>query len=186
MYGLESLHLNKDQRKRLNVIQLKGYRQILKLPTTFGQMQMGVSPTWDNPRVYALINAKINSWEARSKGRGYFKKTKTILPLSDYYFQVKRKAIIQLLNQEDGEPTKRVTIDDNLKLKEYNFKKQGGVKHNWWEKGLKEYWEFLKIEHLLQRRRTRRKHRGAQSSLKNGSNKRLGTQKRTRHNGTAT
>ena len=66
MYGLESLQLNKDLREDLNVFQRKGLRQILKIPTTYGQMMQGHSRTWTVDRIYALVNAKMNSWENRN------------------------------------------------------------------------------------------------------------------------
>ena len=65
MYGLESLQLNQDQRERLNTIHLKGLRQILNIPTTFGQMMKGQKPTWDTDRIYKLINSKLNALEER-------------------------------------------------------------------------------------------------------------------------
>ena len=68
MYGIESLQLNEDQRKRLDTIYLKGLRPILKIPTTFGQMMKGQKPTWHNDRIYKLINSKINDLEERNKG----------------------------------------------------------------------------------------------------------------------
>ena len=79
MYGIESLQLNKDQRDRLDVFQLKGIRQIMKIPTTWGQMQKGETPTWDTDRIFRLLNAKINAIEARKKPDGFFKKIKTIM-----------------------------------------------------------------------------------------------------------
>ena len=65
MYGLESLQLNKDLREDLDVFQRKGLRQILKVPTTNGQMMQGHSRTWTIDRIYGLVNAKINAWENR-------------------------------------------------------------------------------------------------------------------------
>ena len=79
MYGIESLQLNKDQRDRLNVFQLKGIRQIMKLPTTWGQMQKGEKPTWDTKRIFALLNAKVNAYEARRKDSGFYKPIKTVI-----------------------------------------------------------------------------------------------------------
>lgn len=138
MYGLESLQLDKEQRGRLDTFQLKGIRQILKIPTTFGQMKRGQKPTWNNDRTFNLVNAKINTVENRLKAGGFFRKYKKVIPLSEYYYSIKRKAIIEIINQENDNPMKFATTDETLKLKEYGFKGWGGVRHNWWIKGLEE------------------------------------------------
>ena len=60
------------------------------------------------------------------------KKRRVIIRLSEYYENIKRKAIIEIINQEDHELTKHITTDSTLKLKEYDFKKQYGPRHHWW------------------------------------------------------
>ena len=62
----------------------------------------------------------------------------TVIPLSKYYLQMERKAIIAIINEEDEDPTKFATTNERLHLKEYGFKKWGGPRYNWWQKGLKE------------------------------------------------
>ena len=56
--------------------------------------------------------------------------------LEEVYQTAKRKAIIQIINQEDADPVKYATTGETLKLKEYPFKKQFGQRYNWWIKGL--------------------------------------------------
>ena len=138
MYRIESLQLNKELRDRLSAFQLKGIRQIMKIPTTWGQMQKGEKPTWDTDRIFRLVSAKLNANEARKKPDGFYRKIKTIIPLSEYYFQNKRKAIIAIINEDDENPTKFATTNERLKLTTYGFMKWGGPRYNWWEKGLKE------------------------------------------------
>ncbi len=77
MHGIESLHLTKEQRDRLDVFQLKGLGHILKSPTTFGQIQRGETPTWDDPIIKQLVNAtkKNNTWEERKKRNRPFQKS---------------------------------------------------------------------------------------------------------------
>ena len=91
MYGIEALQLNKDQRDRLNVFQPKGIRQIMKLPTTWGQMQKGEKPTWTTDRIFRLVNAKLNDPAKRIQQNGFFRKEKHIIPLSEYYFNKNAK-----------------------------------------------------------------------------------------------
>ena len=56
---------NKDLLEDLDVFQRKGLRQILKIPTTHGQNVQGHPRTWTNDRIYELVNAKINTCDAR-------------------------------------------------------------------------------------------------------------------------
>ena len=63
----------------------------------------------------------------QKKTDGFYRKIKNVIPLSDYYFQIKRKAIIAIINEEDEEPTKFATTNERLKLKTYGFMKWGGT-----------------------------------------------------------
>ena len=106
---------------KLDSFHLKGLRQILKLPTAFGQMANNQPRTMSNLTVYAIANAKINSWEARDKGGGFSRPIKKIIPLSEYYQNIRRKAIINLINEDQDTPEKRVCVQKNsLELERYN------------------------------------------------------------------
>ena len=77
-YGAPNVGVQNLQRNSMEALTdsiLNGLRQILKLKTTFGQMQKGQLRTNTNEMVYKLANATINSWEARNKGNGFFRKT---------------------------------------------------------------------------------------------------------------
>merc|ERR1712159_915545 len=110
---------------------------ILKLTTTWGQIKNLRDPTNNNEFVFKMANTVINTFEARVKENGSFRKWKIIHPLSHYYKMQRRKAIIDLINKEDTEISKFVCVEPGtLKLQEYNFKKLGGQAYHWWEKGL--------------------------------------------------
>ena len=72
----EKLNLKEDQKRRINVFQIKGLRQILKMPTTFGQLERGQKPSWDTDRIFRLVNAKINQLEIRINPTGFSEKIK--------------------------------------------------------------------------------------------------------------
>ena len=67
MYGLESAHLTETLKEKIEVMQRKGLRQIMKIDTTFGQMQKGRERTNNNEIVLRRVNATINTWEVRRK-----------------------------------------------------------------------------------------------------------------------
>ena len=67
MYGLESAHLTETLKEQIDVLQRKGLRQIMKMPTTYGQMQKHMPKSNTNDNIIELVNAKINTWEARKK-----------------------------------------------------------------------------------------------------------------------
>ena len=69
MYGLESAHLTETLKEKLDVFQRKGLRQIMKLPTTFGQMEANKPRSNTNDKIILLVNAKINTWEDRKTDR---------------------------------------------------------------------------------------------------------------------
>ena len=79
-----------------------------------------------NKTVYAIANDKVNSWEARDAGNGIFKPIKKIIPLSEYYQNIRRKFIIELINKDPLVPEKRICVKRNsLHLEQYSFKKEG-------------------------------------------------------------
>ena len=69
MYGLESAHLTQTLKEKIDIFQRKGLRQILKIPTTYGQMTAGKNRSNTNENVLKLVDAKINTFEARETER---------------------------------------------------------------------------------------------------------------------
>ena len=93
MYGLESLQLTKELRKTLDTFQLKGLRQILKIPTTWGQMENHRKPYWSNDRIFRLVNAKINTIEARIRQpSGFLRKEKNNNPNERILLSTKKES----------------------------------------------------------------------------------------------
>ena len=121
MYGLESLQLNKEWTEKwygkLDTFQLKGLRQILTLPTTRAQMIQGRTKDNTNERVYMIANVEVNKWEARHKGNGQFRKLKEIKPLSQYYKEKRREAIVDIINADPEDPRKAITTGIYIRRK---------------------------------------------------------------------
>ena len=96
MYGLESAHLTETLKEKIDMFQRKGLRQILKLPTTYGQMKAGKTRSNTNENILKLVNAKINTFEARELEREEglpptFIKKKGIIWLSEFYEKRKKE-----------------------------------------------------------------------------------------------
>ena len=123
MYGLESVNLTETLRKKIDVFHRKGLRQILKISTTYVQKLNHLTPTHDNPYILHLTNVIINTWEERRKGETewgtqIFKQKKEIIWMSDYYEQMRRNFILQIINAEDDDPIKEIAINkETLTLK---------------------------------------------------------------------
>jgi hypothetical protein len=66
MYGLESAHLTETLKLKINIFQRKGVRQIMKLPTTYGQMKAGKTKSNTNENILKLVNGR-SKHEARKR-----------------------------------------------------------------------------------------------------------------------
>ena len=57
--------------------------------------------------------------------------------MSEFYQKTRRKAIINLINEDQDKPEKLVCVQRNsLELEQYNEKKVGFPHYHWWYKGL--------------------------------------------------
>ena len=57
--GMDTLHFNATDIKRLDTFQLKGLRKIRNVPTTYGQQQRGLAMTATTEHIYGLANEYI-------------------------------------------------------------------------------------------------------------------------------
>ena len=164
MYGLESAHLTETLKEKIEVMQRKGLRQIMKIDTTFGQMQKGKERTNNNEIVLRRVNATINTWDARRKveiteeerrrkqilgEREEYRPWKEVIWMGEYYELRRRYLMIEILNAEREDPIRNICIhNEKLTLIEYCKKKQGGQRHNWWIYGTKYYWNDIIQERI--------------------------------------
>jgi len=144
IYGLESVQVNDSLKHKIDAFQLKGLRQILKLQTTY------VNRANSNEHVFRVANDSINTWDARRREGGEgFKPEKRIIPISEYYEQQRRKLIIAVLRSPQTDPITDICVDKStLKLKDYETRRVGRPRFNWWIHGLHNYWAYLTRKYL--------------------------------------
>ena len=117
-----------------------------------------MEPTNDNVMLLRMVNAKINTWEARKK-EGYnatgclsdvFRKNKEIIYMSDYYETRRREFLVKVINSEPEDPIRKISMEDEtLVLREYAGKKKwGGQRQNCWKYGIKHYWDNIVSKYI--------------------------------------
>ena len=150
IYGLESVQVNDSLKAKIDAFQLKGLRQILKMQTTYVQRANS------NEAVFSRANEEINSWEARRREHGVgFLPMRKIVPISQYYEERRRKLVVEILNGEADDPISNICIDrSTLELRDYQSRRVGRPRYNWWIFGLNNYWNFLKTHYFRQYRWT--------------------------------
>ena len=117
LYGLDSAQLNEPHLKRLDVFQLKIFRKILKLKTTY------IDRSNTNQKKQEQINKEIQK-----------DKQKTITTFRDAYFKSKRNRLAKIITHK-GENTNNILFRDpeNLKPGErVTTERTKGARH--WEK----------------------------------------------------
>ena len=109
-------------------------------------MTAGKTRSNTNENVLKLVNAKINTFEAREIEREEgnppkFRKKKEIIWLSEYYEITRRTFIMEIINTNQANPIKEICVEnETLKLKEYGKKRQYGPRQNWWKFGIQNLW----------------------------------------------
>ena len=120
MCGLKSVVFNESHVRKLDGLQLKGLRKILKLPTTF------INRETTNAFVYAEANKEIQ----RLGG-------KPIQNMSDLHKQRLKILLAKLITlaQSGNDPIARATLQDNLIAPhDYGKKRVGRPRLNWVKK----------------------------------------------------
>ena len=72
LYGLETIQLTMNERQRLDSVQMKGYRRILKVPPTY------IDRTWTNQRVIESLTTSHNLKFERFSETWKFRKVKLL------------------------------------------------------------------------------------------------------------
>ena len=129
VYGLESLAMNDQLLRRLDVIHLKGLRQILRITTTH------VNRTHTNEYVYL---------QATRAAYGRDKTDKQIRPLTKYIQEKAMKLLSHIARAPDNENMRKVTFKPGTcETMEYDKKRIGRPRENWTVDTLKQMWKFL-------------------------------------------
>ena len=138
VYGLESVQINDDLKRKMDAFQLKGLRQILKLTTTFGQQTQGLERTNTNEFVYSQAQEELK------RGRREANPRQEICKISEFYEMQRRRLIASIIGGDDSDPIKCITLEPgNFKQIDYGFRRIGGKRNNWWEKGLESIWKVI-------------------------------------------
>ena len=98
-----------------------------------------------NSKVVQEANLRINTYEARRTNQEHkFKKTKHIIPISDYYEIRRRSLIITIIQSSPDNPIREVCANANLELIEYRGKRIGRPRNNWWIIGITQLWAYIR------------------------------------------
>lgn len=139
IYGFESVQVNDEMKKKIDVFQLKGLGQILNIQTTYAQQTAGRQRTNTNMRVYGKAERELNTNLRAGKPH------RKILKVSDYYDIQRRTLIVDIINRCPDDPVRSITLEtEGLKQVGYGFSQVGGPRNNWWDKGIAEYWGLIK------------------------------------------
>ena len=129
MYGLETAHLRKPERERLDAFQRRGIRNILQVKHTC------INRRNKNEKIYEWANAAIK--EVRDDG-------KKIILLSDYFKERRTILRLRILNQECDSLITNITINlETLKQPTRNLRKPHRPRDEWTNKAIEDYWENI-------------------------------------------
>ena len=57
----------------------------------------------------------------------------------------RRMLVADIINARPDNPIRAITIEgEGLKQMDYGFRRPGGKRNNWWEKGISQYWDVVK------------------------------------------
>ena len=101
LYGLESAQLNPSQQRRIEVFQLKGFRKILKMKTTY------VERNNSNAEVFRRANEAIQHETPAGKPQ------KTVRAFVTCYRNSRMKRLARVFKMSDDHPVKHITFAPN-------------------------------------------------------------------------
>ena len=129
LYGLHTAHLTQATIKRLDTLQLKGLRKILKLTTTY------VNRANTNEGVLELANAALRTADDN----------KTVLLFSEAYRRRKIALYQDILGRDNTDPVKQCTMDvETLKDKRFAANRVGRPRLKWNAVTAEEFWQETK------------------------------------------
>ena len=127
LYGMESAQLGEAELKRINTVQLKIFRHILGLKTTYVERENTNAKLWKD------INTKVTA-----EG-----KKKQITSFEQAYAKAKRQTMPKILS--DRRDLKHTAIfNDDLQERVYANRRAGRPKATWAETALAEFWEGVR------------------------------------------
>jgi len=156
-YGLESAPMHEQLKDKLDTLQLKGLRKILKFKASY------IDRTNNQDRVYQIASARMlmEKETAAKKKRGKLKKEergwmlgkkikiKEVRRYSRIYEERKQKALTKIVNLEEGNPSKSVTFKKGTLIpldvteREGTKRRSGKPRVKWVETGLGNLWKLV-------------------------------------------
>ena len=130
LYGLEPAELKQPELNKLDGLQLKGLRKILRLDTTF------INRANSNKQVFEIANNQI-------KEDGY--RNKQIRKFSEAYITSKLKCWQEVVSADDNNPIEEATYNPNtFEMWSYGIKRKGRPREGWFKATRLQYWEKVK------------------------------------------
>lgn len=126
IYGLQSVQVNDELKRKMDAFQLKGWRQTLKLHTTFGQQSRGEARTNTNYYVYYSANMEINTSQP-----AYNQQT-TIINMSEFFVAQRRKLITRIITSSNDDPIREIALEVNALTQIDSGRRPSGKRNNWW------------------------------------------------------
>lgn len=130
LYGLEIAQLNVKDLRRLETVQLKVFRKVLNMKTTF------VDRANKNKEVYKKIEEKLEVDDTR------LKKKKKIVTFQEAYNKFKGKRIIKVVKGKDVR-LKQISFQRDLRDWVYAGRRRGHPKKTWAQSALSFLWEYI-------------------------------------------
>ena len=128
IYGLETLAMNTAVLSRIDTFQLKGLRNILKLPTTY------INREYSNAHLRTQINNKLKEHQ-----------DKPLIPLTEYHRRI--KYLCRLIHMGDEDPGTSITFDpQTLRPIEHGTRRVGQPRLKWYATTLKDTWTETKAK----------------------------------------
>ena len=127
IYGLESVHLTKELEQRINAFQLRGFRKILNLTTTF------VDRAHTNQYVYQQINQQLKHKNPKAK---------EILPLSSYLMNKRITLYGHIIRLDESNPMRQATLSPFTAAPyPVSLLRVGGPRQQWVTETARQYWK---------------------------------------------
>ena len=134
LYGLESAQLIPSVAKKMETLQLKVLRKILRINTTF------IDRENNNLSIYQRTNQVMKDENPNRK------KKKTVIPFVEAYSKLKLKRACRIISKPDS-LIHKITFDGSrLRKWIHNGRRVGRPRMNWAEETVKELWDNIKKE----------------------------------------
>ena len=122
-YGLECLHLNEEEKRRIDAFELKGLRIIL------GIMPTHIDRTWTNDKVQEKASIEYG---------------KPVYKFSDYYQKQKIKLLEHVIRLNEKDPIKQITFEAGTTVPRHSIAlRRGKPRGQWAYEAMKEAYNTI-------------------------------------------